>query len=75
LINATPTSQQLRQWRIALDAEGSRSEYVTSVVSRLLLEDDVLRYYPSVTLAKSGTYPLVMSIDKAGDILAQFPIL
>ncbi len=75
LINATPTPAQLIQWRAAFDAEGSRTEYVTSIISRLTLENDVLRYAPSVTLGQSGTYPLVVSINAAGDILAQFPIL
>ncbi|MBK9263061.1 MAG: hypothetical protein IPM54_25065 [Polyangiaceae bacterium] len=75
-VNATPTFAQLAQWRAAFDAEGSRTEYVTRVSSTLTLgEDERLRYAPNVTLGRTGTFPLLVTIDKAGDILAQFPIL
>jgi len=73
--NATPTFGQLQQWRTALDAEGARSEYVVRVESTLVVEFETLRYAPRVTIARSGTYPLAITIDKAGQILATFPIL
>jgi len=75
LINGTPTMQQLLQWRAAFDAEGARTEYVTRVQSTLTLEDEVLRYAPRVTLGRTGTFPLVVTMDQAGAVLAQFPIL
>ena len=73
--NAMPTFAQLRQWRAAFDAEGARSEYVVRVESTLTLEGGQLHYAPRVTLARSGTFPLAISIDQAGEILARFPIL
>ncbi len=75
LINATPSPTQLVKWRSAFDAEGSRSEFVARVTSSLTFETETLHYSPHVTLVGAGTYPLAIRIDKAGDILATFPIL
>lgn len=75
LINATPTFNQLRQWKPAFDAEGARTEYVSRVVSTLTLDNGRLHYAPVVTIANTGTYALAISIDKAGEVLATFPIL
>jgi hypothetical protein len=75
LVNATPTFARLSQWRAAFDAEGARTEYVSRVSSSLTLESGILRYKPSITIARSGTYALGISIDAAGEVLAQFPIL
>lgn len=74
-INATPTFAQLSQWRASFDAEGSRTEYVTRVQSTLTLTDGVLRYAPTITIMRSGTFAFALRIDAAGEVLAKFPIL
>jgi hypothetical protein len=74
-INATPHPADLARWRTAFDAEGARTEYIVSVQSTLVLDaSGVLRYTPRVRVAQAGDYPLVVTIDQAGEILAQFPI-
>jgi hypothetical protein len=75
LINATPTSAQIKQWKAAFDAEVARTEFVTHIESTLSIEGGILRYSPKVTVARSGTYALALRIDEAGAVLAQFPIL
>lgn len=76
LLNATPTFAELARWRQAFDAEGSRSEYVVGVDSTLTLDESrILRYTPKVTLIGAGTFPMVVTIDEAADVLVQFPIL
>lgn len=77
--NAALTTGQLAALRAVCDAQGMKGAiYATSVQSTMTTEpfEDGLRltYSPRVTLARTGTFPLAVSIDKAGVILAQFPI-
>jgi hypothetical protein len=73
--NATPRPADLARWQTAFDAEGARTEYVVSVQSALILDaSGLLTYAPRVRIAQAGEYPLAVTIDQAGEILAQFPI-
>ncbi len=76
-VNATPSPAELSRYRTAFDAEGARSEFIVSVQSTLTLDavTGLLSYLPRVRVAEAGSYPLAITIDQAGDILAQFPIL
>jgi hypothetical protein len=74
-LNATPRPSDLARWQIAFDAEGARTEFVVSVQSNLTLAAfGLLTYAPRVRVAQVGEFPMAITIDEAGEILAQFPI-
>ena len=74
-INATPTPSQISQWKLAFDAEGSRTEYVSRVVSKLFVANDMIVYQPEITIQRVGTFPIALRIGEAASTLVQFPIL
>ena len=74
-VNGALTPLQLQRLKSVCDTEVAKVEYVTSVQSTMALDNNgTLWYRVRVAVAGSGTYPLAVSIDKAAQVLAQFPI-
>lgn len=74
-VNAALTLPQVQRLKSVSDTEIAKVEYITNVKSTMTLDRaGVLLYRVQVAISGSGTFPLAVSINRAAEVLVQFPI-